>query len=1541
MPNVQRNFIKGRMNKSLDERLIPNGEYVDAMNVRLGSTENSDIGSVENTKGNTVLTDIEVNGQKLSEYAKCIGTFEDGANETLYWFVTDHDFPVAGSTSQKCDLILSYNVNTSLLTYHIISISKDASYTDTGLNFNSAYLITGVDLVDEMLFFTDDYNPPRKINITKSYPIPTPAGAGGIDGFSTTDILVIKAPPLDAPLVTMVSSGGEDNFLENKFICFAYRYRYEDGEYSATSPFSSLAFSSKPFSVDTADSLNAGMLNKFNLAQVQIYTGDSLVKGIDLLFKESNSTIIRVIQKLDKIKDAIADQAQWTFNFDNSKVYTVLPSSEILRLYDNVPRFAKAQSIMGNRLMYGNYVEGYNLIDENNNEVRLDFSVDLVGEEIGATTLPPAQLTTVSAIFSIDTSVVPVNQADGKLEVDLTGMPLTAGTTFALNITFSHGQFTGTPPTPTTPTTSIDFVFTLPQDYNSVNEMASSVIFQNSIGTTSNVQTVPNSCSGGTLTDIQNCVLPAALGTYTKTSSGISPLLNTISIGTILGSNVISFQLVAMGYVSPTPVTCYEYYKIDNALCSYRAVPNTESLHSDRDYEIGIVYLDEFARATTALVSMANTLHIPCINSDLKNTIKVTIPTTQLPPSWAQKYRFVCKADRENYYNIFSNFFFQDRSQGWWWLFLEGQNSFKVEKGDKLRVKVDANGALTSCVYTTVLEKNVEPAGFIDDSVATSQIPPQAGVYIKIKPENFAIIPQVNSYISVANFTEATTASQHYNDYPTAIIECNQIDPLTGLFVDYTIPDGSMVNIYVKFERLGSNVITTTGCDHYCYEFDFDLQATSDYANFEGFWTAQVEPILNSGVQCDGNATITQQQKAASTTNNAQPSSFTPVERRNFYQFWRDIGGTNALYLTITSGADSCSSVFSYKNRKSKIIIDIDVWRASQLIAFETETTEANVELYYEGNQTFHIKSGQHMSGTATGDQDQTTLLPALVNLNFSNCISFGNGVESYQIEDSVSGSTFNLGNRVTSVSIQDFVEMDRFADLTYSGVYNDESNVNKLNEFNLGLANFFPLEESFGEIQILYGRKTDLLTLQEDKISYVTVGKNILTDAVGGGTVTSVPEVLGQQVSRLDEFGISNNPESFVVYGYDKFFTDSKRGAVLRLKGSGGSSEQLTVLSQIGMRSWFRDLFITSPDTQKLGGFDPYMNEYVLSSNDIKLPAVEECIECGIIQNLTVASSSEYTFCVDLTTVTGTVNIPYTFAAGDSGTIAATYNAVTVTTGVVSGSGTLSVTKNSPAVTTVSITITPSGGAATLRLAVECPTTTILKVIQVCVTSNIDSAQFIHNEFGYVDGTYISPSNSSSVTFVAGTTNPLISQYESFNGVQGDSICPTNGSTVKLSCTRLGFDNFTFDTTTDKFRYLRSNTVYGNTPVDIAALIAASTQALPLVTTGAPNSYYAEFAMPGGTDAILYLIYDYRNTVEHGLCYDAASVVDVCCVCTYHWYLMRNAADSNEEYVAISPVALVIGTHYTLLNSGSKCFEVISISTTIPTEYINAACTP
>ena len=95
------------------------------------------------------------------------------------------------------------------------------------------------------------------------------------------------------------------------------------------------------------------------------------------------------------------------------------------------------------------------------------------------------------------------------------------------------------------------------------------------------------------------------------------------------------------------------------------------------------------------------------------------------------------------------------------------------------------------------------------------------------------------------------------------------------------------------------------------------------------------------------------------------------------------------------------------------------------------------------------------------------------------------------------------------------------------------------------GLQNFKNLESSFGDIQVLSGRKTDVMVIQEGKVSYVLTGKNLLSDSVAGGSVSSVPEVLGTQIARLEEYGTAN-PESYSHYGNSHLFVDQRKGAVV-----------------------------------------------------------------------------------------------------------------------------------------------------------------------------------------------------------------------------------------------------------------------------------------------------------------------------------------------------------------------------------------------------------
>jgi hypothetical protein len=160
--------------------------------------------------------------------------------------------------------------------------------------------------------------------------------------------------------------------------------------------------------------------------------------------------------------------------------------------------------------------------------------------------------------------------------------------------------------------------------------------------------------------------------------------------------------------------------------------------------------------------------------------------------------------------------------------------------------------------------------------------------------------------------------------------------------------------------------------------------------------------------------------------------------------------------------------------------------------------------------------------------------------------------------------------------------------------VYEETSNINGLNDFNLSIGNFKDLERSFGSVQKIHTRMSDLLVLQENKITTVLFGKNILFDSVGGGQVASVPEVFGSIMPLPYENGISTNPESFAVRGEEIFFTDAFRGVALRLIGN-----SLSEISGVGMRNYFRDMFLSNPNTRKIGGYDPYTNHYVLTSRE------------------------------------------------------------------------------------------------------------------------------------------------------------------------------------------------------------------------------------------------------------------------------------------------------------------------------------------------------
>ena len=1494
MANLTRNFNKGVMNKVVDERLIPDGQYIDALNVRMGSTEQKSIGAIENTKGNLPLTTlVYIDGTPLSVDAKTIGAFEDGANETIYWFVHDSNFPV-GATG-KLDLIMSFNILTNILTYHVISID-DGGGVNTTLNFNEQYVITGVNKIDDLLFWTDDYNPPRFINVKSNYPNPS---SGNIDynvlpfgpqpDVFKERLQVIKKPPVESPDIQLLELPGQENFLRNRFICFAYRYRYADNQYSAISQFTEPAFIPEAFDFNNSDYLNNGMVNSFNTVEVTYNAGGPLVVGVDLLFKEMESNVIRVIEKLDKSILGLSDNIDYTYNFSNSKIYTILPESEILRLYDNVPLLAKAQTIMGNRLMYGNYLEGYDLIDKFGQPVRFEYSTTLNSESIG---LSDITNTLDTGNYTIDGTVSIPNAV---LDVDLSGISLTEGSVVSIDFVLTHSAFTGSTPYPIQTNTNINVSFTyyLPTTFASVFDMVSDSSFQEAIGTITNVQTMANACNGVTLSDAFNCAMLATLDTYSKYTSGINTANLLVSAVNTIG-DIISFQFPAVAYVDNlvTPTyTAYEYMEISSAECFFQTISQNQSLHSNRDYEIGIVYMDDFNRSTTALVSQFNTVHVPCGESDKKNRILIEIPSTpvaQIAPYWATRYKFVIKADRDTYETIYTNIFFVDPETGNVYFYLEGENARKINAGDRLIVKRDSQGPTDVCAYATVLEVASQAANFISIPSPlnpTVNIPIPGGVYMKIKPNDFSAVFNENSYISEGVISDVSQANGFA---PTVGYPMNTEDPTNpGFYVDYDVPQGTIIKVKLKFKR-GEEGDTNQNCEARIYTLEKNFISQGNYTDmYQWFVTDNIGNALDDGtswVGPDNNpATNCPIQNISSNVlltgtlvypNGSYPTGFpTPTTCVNYYQFYRNTV-SNQLQLFM-SGTPKCGIL----SRTSSIEAEFQIYRADSLFIFETEPSDALPDVFFENELSFSINSlGEHQGNIM--NQNLTTGSPAVVDTGFFNCYAFGNGAESYKILDSIKGNYILLGNRVTTVAAEDYEAVRRYADITYSGIYNNESNVNKLNEFNLGLLNFKQLERSFGPIFIMDARQTDVLVLQEDKISYVLTEKNLLSDAGAGGALTSVPQVLGTQIARVEKYGISFNPESYIQWGEDRFFTDVKRGAVINLKDSETGLSQLQVISDAGMGTWFRDLFITDFDTQKLGAYDPYSNEYVLSSNETKIPTVTECLSCGMTQEFVLSGGERITeYCVNVGDLVGDVNIVYNVTSidpSDTFEIAAKYNGTTSTTGATAVDGTLVVDKDVISVNTVEIQVT-STGPVVIEITVNCPIANKLTVVEVVLTEAMDAGQSIVTQWRYTDGTYTGSLQNNLVTFNTGV-NPIVSRYNTVVGLQGAANIPTDGSTVRMISNKVFPTSFDFDSSQNKFRYLRTNTLYPNTTVGINALVSASSVG---TISGGGTYYYSD--VPAGTnDDYLYLVWDLRKSYLVDLCWsaDPLDIDYVCCEC-------------------------------------------------------------
>ena len=331
---------------------------------------------------------------------KCVGSIANEKNNKLYWFVT----------SDNVDAILEYSASDESV--QAVLVDTKVSTTDAVLKFDKINnIITGINIIDDLLLWTDNENEPRKINIERckqgnsiltslssashtklvtneeivyktilvssdmtvginvgtstltlfdtnelqvgdqlikirDYDFDTPyrtitAINGNVATLSSSilsssylnpfdefiftrelditedHITTIKKKPL-TPLSVKINPADSDNkspLFEKSFPRFSYRYKYEDGEYSAFAPFTDIVFNSE-YSEDqngilyddktafgTKEPYNAGMRNMIKSIELTDFIAPEMLEDInqiDILYKQENSSVIYVVEMIQK-----------------------------------------------------------------------------------------------------------------------------------------------------------------------------------------------------------------------------------------------------------------------------------------------------------------------------------------------------------------------------------------------------------------------------------------------------------------------------------------------------------------------------------------------------------------------------------------------------------------------------------------------------------------------------------------------------------------------------------------------------------------------------------------------------------------------------------------------------------------------------------------------------------------------------------------------------------------------------------------------------------------------------------------------------------------------------------------------------------------------------------------------------------------------------------------------------------------------------------------------------------------------------------------
>lgn len=331
-------------------RLLDDESCLNIMNGRMAVTEYGRMGRIESTPGTTSIPQ-----EVFPPYGvhQTIGAVPDNARNRILFF-NYNSFSFHGI------YCLDYSDTTNPVVYAVLYDSQ----VSTGLDFSKSFRIDrNASVVGDLLYWTDNNNQPRRINIEAGIKMNHPSYVTTVAPYSypmnESVIALIRRPFGLALTATKATAGGvTSNFLISFAGRFAARLVYRDSERSVFG--STSAMVNINISTDT--------FNAIDVAFDILEDFDQDVQIVELAVGYENDPNLFVIKTWNKAVAAEAAQiaahnagsTALTYRFFNDKNGIPVGNANSVKQEDAVPPIVKTLTSAINRLMIANYTKGYN-----------------------------------------------------------------------------------------------------------------------------------------------------------------------------------------------------------------------------------------------------------------------------------------------------------------------------------------------------------------------------------------------------------------------------------------------------------------------------------------------------------------------------------------------------------------------------------------------------------------------------------------------------------------------------------------------------------------------------------------------------------------------------------------------------------------------------------------------------------------------------------------------------------------------------------------------------------------------------------------------------------------------------------------------------------------------------------------------------------------------------------------------------------------------------------------------------------------------------